>query len=75
MESVLMGHPEREIPFCVKRYRILDDQGKVHFDCRTTTRRGIPSGWSPPSSPPAFTWRCWRPRHTGRDFEARFYEN
>ena len=22
LESVLMGHPEREIPFCVKRYRV-----------------------------------------------------
>jgi hypothetical protein len=27
LESVLMGHPEREIPFCVKRYRIVDDRG------------------------------------------------
>jgi hypothetical protein len=33
MESVPMGHPEREIPFCVKRYRILDDQGNVRFEC------------------------------------------
>jgi hypothetical protein len=29
MESVLYGHPEAEMPFCVKRYRILDDQGRV----------------------------------------------
>jgi hypothetical protein len=29
MESVLMGHPEREMPFCVKRYRILDETGRV----------------------------------------------
>jgi hypothetical protein len=27
MESVLMGHPERDMPFCVKRYRIVGDQG------------------------------------------------
>ena len=33
MESVLMGHPERVMPFCVKRYRILDDQGNVRFEC------------------------------------------
>jgi hypothetical protein len=33
MESVLMGHPEREIPFCVKKYRILDDQENVRFEC------------------------------------------
>lgn len=29
METVLWGHPEREIPFCVKQYRVLDDQGRV----------------------------------------------
>ena len=33
MESVLMGHPERTIPFCVKRYRILDGQRHVLFEC------------------------------------------
>jgi hypothetical protein len=32
LESVLMGHPEREIPFCVKRYRIMNDAGNVLFD-------------------------------------------
>jgi hypothetical protein len=34
MESVLIGHPEREIPFCVKRYRVLDAEGAVLFECR-----------------------------------------
>jgi hypothetical protein len=29
MESVLMGQSERTIPFCVKHFRLLDDQGKV----------------------------------------------
>ena len=29
MESVLMTHPEREIPFCVKRYSITDGAGRV----------------------------------------------
>jgi hypothetical protein len=33
MESVLMGHPEREIPFCVKKYRILDDRNNIRFEC------------------------------------------
>lgn len=28
LESVLMGHPEREVPFCVRRYRILDADGR-----------------------------------------------
>ena len=29
MESVLMGHPERDMPFCVKDYRILDSRSAV----------------------------------------------
>jgi hypothetical protein len=32
LESVLMGHPERDIPFCVRRYRILDG-ARVLFAC------------------------------------------
>ena len=29
LESTLMGHPESEIPFCVKSYRIKDETGKI----------------------------------------------
>jgi len=29
MESVLMGHPERAMPFCVKRYRLRDAADRV----------------------------------------------
>jgi hypothetical protein len=29
LESVLMGHPERELPFCVRSFRLLDDRGTV----------------------------------------------
>jgi hypothetical protein len=29
MESVLMGHPERIVPFCVRAFRLLDDAGRV----------------------------------------------
>jgi len=32
MESVLMGHPERDMPFCVKRFRLLDDAKNVLFE-------------------------------------------
>jgi len=32
METVLWGHPEREIPFCVKQYRILAENGAVLAD-------------------------------------------
>jgi hypothetical protein len=33
MESVLMGHPENVMPFCVKRYRILDGDRRVIAGC------------------------------------------
>jgi hypothetical protein len=29
MESVLWGHPERVMPFCVRRYRIFDAHGML----------------------------------------------
>lgn len=29
MESVLMGHPERTIPFCVRQYRVYDGSGQL----------------------------------------------
>lgn len=29
METVLLGHPERAVVFCVKRYEVLDDAGRV----------------------------------------------
>ena len=29
METVLMGHPERVAPFCVRAYRLLDDAGNL----------------------------------------------
>lgn len=32
MESVLMGHPEDVMPFCVRNYRILDDQDRIVFE-------------------------------------------
>ncbi len=33
LESVLMEQPERAMPFCVKRYRILDGDGKILHEC------------------------------------------
>jgi hypothetical protein len=33
MESVLMGHPESVMPFCVRRFRVLDGGGNVLAEC------------------------------------------
>jgi hypothetical protein len=33
MESVLMGHPERDMPFCVRRYRVRDAAGRALAEC------------------------------------------
>lgn len=32
MESVLMGHPENVMPFCVRRYVLRDDAGRVVYE-------------------------------------------
>ena len=32
MESVLMGHPERAMPFCLKQFRVLDNHDKVLWE-------------------------------------------
>jgi hypothetical protein len=34
MESVLMGHPEKVMPFCVRNYHITDEAGRTVFSCR-----------------------------------------
>lgn len=34
MESVLMGHPERVMPFCVRSFRLLDEEGEVLYEHR-----------------------------------------
>lgn len=33
LETVLMEHPENVMPFCVRRYRVLDDKGQVVHRC------------------------------------------
>jgi hypothetical protein len=33
LETVLMGHPENTIPFCVRHYRILNGDGAVLAEC------------------------------------------
>lgn len=33
METVLMGHPENVIPFCVRHYRVLDAEGNLLEEC------------------------------------------
>lgn len=34
MESVLMGHPESVMPFCIKHYRVLDGTGQILAEVR-----------------------------------------
>jgi hypothetical protein len=43
LESVLMGHPERDMPFCVRQFRILDERGQelARCDDNHQTRRTI----------------------------------
>jgi hypothetical protein len=43
LESVLMGHPERVMPFCVRQFRVLDGRGQVLAECSDNhqTRRTL----------------------------------
>lgn len=34
MESVLLGHPETVMPFCLRAYRVLDADGRLIAECR-----------------------------------------
>jgi hypothetical protein len=49
MESVLLGQPERVMPFCVKHYRVLDGAGRVlaevtdNHQARNTVRLDSPT--------------------------------
>jgi hypothetical protein len=33
METVLMGHPERVMPFCVRQYTVCDERGAIIYQC------------------------------------------
>jgi len=43
-----LGHPERDMPFCARHYRVLDDAGTLLFECadnhqtRNTIRLAAP---------------------------------
>ncbi len=43
MESVLMGHPERVMPFCVRQFEVRDDAGRTLYKCEDNheSRRSI----------------------------------
>lgn len=34
MESSQLGHPERIIPFCIQKYRLRDEHGKIFFEMK-----------------------------------------
>ena len=38
MESILMGHPERFMPYCVKRFRLTAGSGNVLYACQDNHR-------------------------------------
>lgn len=48
MESCQMGHPEDIIPFCIQKYRILDESGKLLFE-KTGNHHTI-NRWIPENS-------------------------
>lgn len=48
MESVLMGHPERAVVFCVKRFEVLDETGRVVACADNNHQSVVHLKWSEP---------------------------
>jgi len=58
MESVLMGHPERAMPFCVKHYRVLDGTGRVVAEVTDNHQTRNTMRWSEPLLTDRLTIEC-----------------
>jgi len=48
METVLMGHPFRVVPSCVRAFRLLDSEGRVVHDCRDNHQTRQVIQWEQP---------------------------
>ena len=55
MESVLMGHPERVAPFCVRHYRLLDADGRVLAEVTDNHTTRVSHRYDPPLTTTALT--------------------
>jgi hypothetical protein len=76
LESVLMGHPEREIPFCVKRYRIVDERGTVHYESAGNHQTRNTVRLNPPAVAASLAIEVLETHGApAAIFEARFYES
>jgi len=58
MESVLMGHPERAMPFCVKHYRIIDGNGQVVTEVADNHQTRNTVRWPQPLLTDCLTIEC-----------------
>lgn len=57
MESVLWGHPERAVVFCVKKYEIVDDSGRVLASVDDNHQSHVSHRWSEPVKTRSLTLR------------------
>lgn len=75
MESVLMGHPENVMPFCVRRYRVLDDAGRVLARCEENHQARNSIRLETPATTTALTIEMDRPAENvpAALFEVRCY--
>ena len=75
METVLWGHPENRMPFCVRGCRLLDGEGTVLAECdeQHQTRRTIVL--SKPAITRELRIELWRPSANvpAALFDVRFY--
>ena len=75
MESVLMGHPERAMPFCVKHYRVIDGNNQVVAEVKNNHQTRNTVRWPQPLTTAGLTIECLEShgRVPATIFEVRAY--
>ncbi len=75
MESVLWGHPEDRMPFCVSRFRVRDDSGREIYSCAENHQTRVSIALPQPVRTTALRIELERPAPTipAALFEVRCY--
>jgi hypothetical protein len=71
MESVLMGHPERTIPFCIPSFRCHDSRGEVLFLCEENHQSRCVIQFPKPVTTDSLHFRF---DHPSKDIPAAFFD-
>ncbi len=71
LESSLWGHPEDIIPFCIRKYKIIDDENKILFVCTQNHQSINEIKFKKPILTSVLRIRC---EHPSKDIPASIFE-